>query len=163
MASESILRVNAVDKAFGGIHAVDRCSLTVLPQSITGLIGPNGAGKSTLFNIIAGLYRPDGGEIWFDGTRIDGLPPYQIVHLVLTKTWQIPHELRNLPVLENLVLAAKGNSGERLLNLFFRPRQLKRDEKQWRARPRAVNPVNHRLRLAHKHARTAAPRPKKNL
>src|SRR5207244_4317219 len=74
MASESILRVNAVDKAFGGIHAVDRCSLTVLPQSITGLIGPNGAGKSTLFNIIAGLYRPDGGEIWFDGTRIDGLP-----------------------------------------------------------------------------------------
>src|SRR2546427_2597662 len=133
MASESILRVNAVDKAFGGIHAVDRCSLTVLPQSITGLIGPNGAGKSTLFNIIAGLYRPDGGEIWFDGTRIDGLPPYEIVHLGLTKTWQIPHELRNLTVLENLVLAAKGNSGERLLNLFFRPRQVKRDEKQWRA------------------------------
>src|SRR2546427_432548 len=60
MASESILRVNAVDKAFGGIHAVDRCSLTVLPQSITGLIGPNGAGKHTLFNIVAGLYRPDG-------------------------------------------------------------------------------------------------------
>src|SRR5213593_2647665 len=138
MASESILRVNAVDKAFGGIHAVDRCSLTVLPQSITGLIGPNGAGKSTLFNIIAGLYRPDGGEIWFDGTRIDGLPPYEIVHLGLTKTWQIPHELRNLTVLENLVLAAKGNSGERLLNLFFRPRQVKRDEKQWRARAREV-------------------------
>src|SRR3989441_4252733 len=137
MASESILRVNAVDKAFGGIHAVDRCSLTVLPQSITGLIGPNGAGKSTLFNIIAGLYRPDGGEIWFDGTRIDGLPPYEIVHLGLTKTWQIPHELRNLTVLENLVLAAKGNSGERLLNLFFRPRQVKRDEKQWRAPARA--------------------------
>src|SRR2546422_3269597 len=133
MASESILRVNAVDKAFGGTHAVDRCSLTVLPQSITGLIGPNGAGKSTLFNIIAGLYRPDGGEIWFDGTRIDGLPPYEIVHLGLTKTWQIPHELRNLTVLENLVLAAKGNSGERLLNLFFRPRQVKRDEKQWRS------------------------------
>src|SRR2546422_6290401 len=77
---------------------------------------------------MAGLYRPDGGEIWFDGTRIDGLPPYEIVHLGLTKTWQIPHELRNLTVLENLVLAAKNNSGERLLNLFFRPGQVKRSE-----------------------------------
>src|SRR5438445_13294439 len=107
MASETILRVNAVEKAFGGIQAVDRCSLAVLPRSITGLIGPNGAGKSTLFNIIAGLYRPDGGEIWFDGTRIDGLPPYESVHLGLTKTSQTPHELRNLTVLENLALAAE--------------------------------------------------------
>src|SRR2546428_11309919 len=119
MASESILRVNAVDKAFGGIHAVDRCSLTVLPQSITGLIGPNGAGKSTLFNIIAGLYRPDGGEIWFDGTRIAGLPPYEIVHPGLTKTWQIPHELRDPTGLQNLVLPAQGNSGQRFLHLFL--------------------------------------------
>src|SRR2546425_2795742 len=163
MASESILRVNAVDKAFGGIHAVDRCSLTVLPQSITGLIGPNGAGKSTLFNIIAGLYRPDGGEIWFDGTRIDGLPPYEIVHLGLTKTWQIPHELRNLTVLENLVLAAKGNSGERLLNLFFRPRQVKRDEKQWRGRARPGLNLTHPHGPASEDARTPSPGPKKLL
>src|SRR5438876_1075272 len=61
MASGPILQVNGIEKAFGGIRAVDRCSLAVLPGSITGLIGPNGAGKSTLFNIIAGLYRPDGG------------------------------------------------------------------------------------------------------
>src|SRR5437879_10159509 len=138
MASETILRVNAVEKAFGGIQALDRCSVTVLPQPITGLIGTNGAGKSTLFNIIAGLYRPDGGEIWFDGTRIDGLPPYEIVHLGLTKTWQIPHELRNLTVLENLVLAAKDNSGGRLINLVLRPGQVELDEEQWRARAREV-------------------------
>src|SRR5256712_5718156 len=163
MASESILRVNAVDKAFGGIHAVDRCSLTVLPQSITGLIGRNGAGKSTLFNIIAGLYRPDGGEIWFDGTRIDGLPPYEIVHLGLTKTWQIPHELRNLTVLENLVLAAKGNSGEHLLNLFFRPREVKRDAKQWRARARAALKLTHLDVTANQHARTPSGGQKKLL
>src|SRR5437867_6168837 len=79
MASGPILQVNGIEKAFGGIRAVDRCSLAVLPGSITGLIGPNGAGKSTLFNIIAGLYRPDGGEIWFGDARIDGLPPYEIV------------------------------------------------------------------------------------
>src|SRR2546428_467188 len=163
MASESILRVNAVDKAFGGIHAVDRCSLPALPQSIPGLIGPNGAGKTPLFNIIAGLYRPDGGEIWFDGTRIDGLPPYEIVHLGLTKTWQIPHELRNLTVLENLVLAAKGNSGERLLNLFFRPRQVKRDEKQWRAPARQGLQLTQLAGLANPHARTPSRRQKKTL
>src|SRR5712691_3609620 len=163
MARDPILEVQDIEKAFGGIRAVDRCSLTVLPKSITGLIGPNGAGKSTLFNIIAGLYRPDGGEIWFDGTRIDGLPPYEIVHLGLTKTWQIPHELRNLTVLENLVLAAKGNSGEHLLNLFFRPREVKRDEKQWRARAREVLKLTQLDGLANEHARTLSGGQKKLL
>src|SRR5213080_1992621 len=152
-SQKSILSVDGVEKAFGGIHAVDGCTLTVLPHSITGLIGPNGAGKSTLFNIIAGLYRPDGGEIWFDGTRIDGLPPYEIVHLGLTKTWQIPHELRNLTVLENLVLAAKNNSGERLLNLFFQPGLVRRDEKRWRQRAREVLRLTELDALANEHAK----------
>jgi branched-chain amino acid transport system ATP-binding protein len=152
MASGPILQVSAVEKAFGGIRAVDRCSLAVLPQSITGLIGPNGAGKSTLFNIIAGLYRPDGGEIWFNGARIDGLPPYEIVRLGLTKTWQIPHELRNLTVLENLVLAAKDNAGEQLLNLFFVPGEVKRDEKRCRARAREVLKLTQLEGLANEHA-----------
>src|SRR5947209_19732600 len=163
MAEEPLLTVDRVEKAFGGIHAVDRCSLSVLPQSITGLIGPNGAGKSTLFNIIAGLYRPDGGEIRFNGTRIDGLPPYEIVDLGLTKTWQIPHELRNLTVLENVVLAAKHNSGEHLLNLFARPRQVKADEKQWRARPRETRKLTQLDGLANEHARALSGGQKKLL
>ena len=157
------MTVNAVEKAFGGIRAVDRCSLDVAPKSITGLIGPNGAGKSTLFNIIAGLYRPDGGEIWFNGTQIDGLPPYDIVGLGLTKTWQIPHELRNLTVLENVVLAAKGNSGEHLLNLFFRPRAVKQDEKQWRLRAREILKLTQLDNLANEHARTLSGGQKKLL
>src|SRR2546428_12107095 len=153
MDSGAILRVDAVEKAFGGIQAVDRCSLTVLPKSITGLIGPNGAGKSTLFNIIAGLYRPDGGEIWFNGTQIDGLPPYDIVGLGLTKTWQIPHELRNLTVLENVVLAAKDNPGEHLLNLFVKPREVVRAEKMWRTRARGVLKLTQLDALANEHAK----------
>ncbi len=152
LASPTILEVRDVDKAFGGIRAVDRCSLEVRPQSITGLIGPNGAGKSTLFNIIAGLYRPDGGEISLNGARIDGLPPYAIVKRGLIKTWQIPHELRNLTVLENVVLAAKDNAGEHLLNLFFRPGQVKRDEKRWRARAREVLKLTQLDGLANEHA-----------
>src|SRR5437762_5863097 len=163
MASGPILQVNGIEKAFGGIRAVDRCSLDVAPKSITGLIGPNGAGKSTLFNIIAGLYRPDGGEIWFNGTQIDGLPPYDIVDLGLTKTWQIPHELRNLTVLENVVLAAKGNSGEHLLNLFFRPRAVKQDEKQWRLRAREILKLTQLDNLANEHARTLSGGQKKLL
>lgn len=153
MVATSILEVRDVQKAFGGIHAVDRCTLSVSPGSVTGLIGPNGAGKSTLFNIIAGLYRPDDGEIRFNGARIDGLPPYHIVRMGLTKTWQIPHELRNLTVLENLVLAAKGNSGEHLLNLFFRPAAVKRDEKSARARARKVLALTQLDRLANEHAK----------
>jgi ABC-type branched-subunit amino acid transport system ATPase component len=138
MEGRSILDIRDVEKAFGGIRAVARCSLRVAPRSITGLIGPNGAGKSTLFNIIAGLYRPDAGEIWFDDVRIDGLPPYEIVNLGLTKTWQIPHELRNLTVLENVVLAAKENAGEHLFNLFVQPQRVRSDERRWRARAREV-------------------------
>jgi branched-chain amino acid transport system ATP-binding protein len=148
----ALLEVQDVEKSFGGIRAVDRCSLTVEPQSITGLIGPNGAGKSTLFNIIAGLYRPDGGEIWFAGQRIDGLPPYTIVQLGLTKTWQIPHELKKLTVLENVVLAAKGHHGDRLTNLFLRPVLVRQDERRLRKQAQSVLEMTQLGSLAHEEA-----------
>ncbi len=153
MDPNTILGAERVVKTFGGIVAVDRCTLTVAPKSVTGLIGPNGAGKSTLFNIIAGLYRPDDGAIWFNGKRIDGLPPFEIVRLGLTKTWQIPHELRNLTVLENVVLAAKDNPGEHLLNLFVKPREVVRAEKMWRARAREVLKLTQLDALANEHAK----------
>ena len=162
-AGHPILSVQDVHKAFGGISAVDGCSLSVAPRSVTGLIGPNGAGKSTLFNIIAGLYRPDDGGIWFNDTRIDGLPPYEIVHLGLSKTWQIPHELRNMTVLENLVLGAKENSGEHLLNLFIRPGEVRRDEQRWRARARDVLKLTQLAGLANEHAKSLSGGQKKLL
>jgi len=153
MGDGQMLQVKKVRKSFGGINAVDDCSLTVAEQSVTGLIGPNGAGKSTLFNLVAGLYRPDDGAIWFNQRRIDGWPPYEIVRLGLTKTWQIPHELRNMTVLENLVLAAKRNSGEHLLNVVFLPGQVKRDETAWRARAREVLKLTQLEALANEHAK----------
>jgi ABC-type branched-subunit amino acid transport system ATPase component len=159
----AILRVESVRKSFGGINAVDGCTLSVNPQSVTGLIGPNGAGKSTLFNLIAGLYRPDGGEIWFNNTRVDGLPPYEIVHLGLTKTWQIPHELRNMTVLENLVLGAKHNAGEHLLNLFIRPGKVRQDEKSLRVRAREVLRATQLESLANEHAKALSGGQKKLL
>lgn len=125
-----ILEVRDVSKSFGGLHAVDGCSLTVRPQTITGLIGPNGAGKSTLFNAIVGLYPPDGGEVLFDGRRLDGLPPYEIVRRGVIKTFQIPRELRNMTVLENLMVSGPSVAGERLLDLAFRPRAVRRQERE---------------------------------
>lgn len=163
METKPILATRAVEKAFGGIHAVDGCTLSVAPKSITGLIGPNGAGKSTLFNLVAGLYRPDAGEIWFGDTRIDGVPPYRIVKLGLTKTWQIPHELKNLTVLENLVLAAKGNAGEHITNLFLKPRAVRQGEKAWRARAREVLGLVQLEGLANEHAKALSGGQKKLL
>jgi len=87
-----LLAVERVSKAFGGIQAVDECSIRVDAGSIVGLIGPNGAGKSTLFNLVIGTYAPDAGRIVFRGERIDGLPPYEIVERGLAKTFQIPRE-----------------------------------------------------------------------
>ncbi len=122
-----ILSTLKVSKAFGGIKAVDECTLEVEPGKITGLIGPNGAGKSTLFNVIIGLYPPDRGEVWFEGKRIDGLPPYHVVKLGIAKTFQIPREFEKLTVLENLLVAASMRYGESLVDLLLVPGKVKKE------------------------------------
>ena len=70
--SDAVIDVQNVSKAFGGLQAVNNCSLQVERGSITGLIGPNGAGKSTLFNLVAGNIVPDSGAIVFDGKDVTG-------------------------------------------------------------------------------------------
>ncbi len=136
--TEPILSTRRVSKAFGGIHAVDECTLDVEPARITGLIGPNGAGKSTLFNVIIGMYPPDSGEVWFDGKRIDGLPPYRVVKLGISKTFQIPREFEKLTVLENLLVASSMRYGESLLDLLFVPRKVKKELKSTIGRAEGV-------------------------
>ena len=118
-----ILQVQEVVKKFGGLRALDGCTLDVQPRTITGLIGPNGAGKSTLFNTIMGLFTPDSGAITFNGQRIEGEPAYRLVPMGLVKTFQIPRELRNLTVLENLLIAAKDVPGESLFGLLLKFRE----------------------------------------
>jgi branched-chain amino acid transport system ATP-binding protein len=108
------LRVEDLEKRFGGIVAVDGASFTVERGSITGLIGPNGAGKSTTFNCITGVHRPDGGRIVFEGEEITGLQPETIANRGLVRTFQIARELPEMTVLENMMLAPKGQTGESL-------------------------------------------------
>jgi branched-chain amino acid transport system ATP-binding protein len=112
--SETPLRVEGLTKRFGGITAVDGASFEVERGTLTGLIGPNGAGKSTTFNLITGMLAPDAGTITFDGDDITGHEPYEIANRGLVRTFQIARELGEMTVLENMMLAPKGQRGERL-------------------------------------------------
>ena len=124
----AILTVDGVTKSFGGLRAVDGCSLTVAEGSITGLIGPNGAGKTTLFNIVTGFLSPDSGRIFFRDERIDGLPPHGLFRKGVARTFQIPHELKSMTVLENLMLIPPGQAGEHVWNPWLFPWRVGREE-----------------------------------
>ena len=123
-----MITVSHLHKSFGGIHAVNDASLTIETGSITGLIGPNGAGKTTLFNIIAGLYKPDSGQVVLDGKDITGLPPHELFHRGLLRTFQIAHEFSTLTVRDNLKMVAANQSGEKLLEAWFRPSKVRAQE-----------------------------------
>jgi branched-chain amino acid transport system ATP-binding protein/branched-chain amino acid transport system permease protein len=98
-----LLEVRGVEKRFGGVKAVDGVSLAVERGSISALIGPNGSGKTTLFNLIDGTMPLEKGEIWFDGERIDKLPPYRRAHRGMGRTFQITRLFKQMTVLENVV------------------------------------------------------------
>ncbi len=123
-----MLEIKNLCKRFGGLQAVDNCSMAVNQGTITGLIGPNGAGKTTLFNLITGFYRPDGGEIIFQDRRIDGLQPHQIFRNRIYRTFQITREFSLLTVLENLMLIPPHQAGEKVWNTWFRPSAVRRQE-----------------------------------
>jgi len=102
-----MLAVNQISKAFGGINAVDNCSLGVERGKITGLIGPNGSGKTTIFNMITGFYQPDGGSILFNDRAIHNLLPSQICHRGIGRTFQITRLFWKMTVLENMVVPVR--------------------------------------------------------
>jgi neutral amino acid transport system ATP-binding protein len=103
----TMLQAENVSKSFGGIKAVDSCSVVVKRGSITGLIGPNGSGKTTLFNIITGFYRPDQGTIRLDNQQIQGLKPSQICHRGIGRTFQITRLFWKMTVLENMIVPVR--------------------------------------------------------
>jgi branched-chain amino acid transport system ATP-binding protein len=123
-----MLEINNVHKSFGGLKAVDGCSLSVKEGSITGLIGPNGAGKTTLFNVITGHYKPDEGSIQFKDHEIGGLEPHQIFGKKLYRTFQITREFSQMSVLENLMIMPEGQLGEKIWNTWFKLKGIKKQE-----------------------------------
>jgi neutral amino acid transport system ATP-binding protein len=127
-----IFEARDVVKRFGGIRAVDGATLDVAEGSITALIGPNGAGKTTFFNVITGFYRADGGKAVFEGRRVLGRPPYAIARLGMVRTFQITKALARMPVIDNMMLAAPDQPGERLRNVIFSPGAVRRREAEAR-------------------------------
>jgi branched-chain amino acid transport system permease protein len=98
-----LLEIRGAARSFGGLKAVDGVDLTVSAGTITALIGPNGSGKTTLFNLVTGAMPCSAGEIWFDGTRIDKLKPWERAHLGLGRTFQVTRLFKSMSVLENVV------------------------------------------------------------
>lgn len=102
----SILKVENLNKRFGGIRAISDLTFEVEEGEIFGVIGPNGAGKTTLLNILTGIYGPDSGKVEFQGFSIGGLPTHRICRLGIVKTYQVPRPFPKLTVLENLLVAS---------------------------------------------------------
>ena len=129
-----MIAVENLHMHFGGVRAVDGASLVIERGSITGLIGPNGAGKTTLFNVIAGIHRPTSGTVHLDGEDVTGLRPHELFAKGVMRTFQIAHEFSTLTVRENLMTVPADQSGERLLDVWFRPGKIRAEEEAIRAR-----------------------------
>ena len=122
----SMLEVTGVSKSFGGIQALDTCSVDVLKGSITGLIGPNGSGKTTLFNVITGYELADGGEIHFDGNSITNAKPDQVFRLGIARTFQLTRIFQRLTVIENMHVAAQRRGFKALFDRWSSPHEQRR-------------------------------------
>jgi neutral amino acid transport system ATP-binding protein len=129
-----LLSAKGLSKSFGGIRAVNNAYLEVPQGSITGLIGPNGAGKTTLFNLLSNFIRPDKGEVFLDGQPIHQLPPYQIALKGCVRTFQVARVLSRLTVLENMLLASPGQTGENFLKVWFQGAKIRQQEQENRAK-----------------------------
>lgn len=125
--ANSILTATSISRSFGGVKAVDVTDFAVPQGKLTGLIGPNGAGKSTLFNILTGFEKADSGSWQFLGQDISNLPGYRIARSGLVRSFQLTRLVPGMSVLDNLLLAAPEQRGERLalagLSPTWRPQE----------------------------------------
>ena len=124
----SLLSATQLSKSFGGIKAVNNAQIEVKQGSITGLIGPNGAGKTTLFNLLSNFIKPDSGSVIFDDNPIHHLPPHQIATKGCIRTFQVARVLSRLSVLENMLLATPGQTGENFFKVWLQQSKMRAEE-----------------------------------
>jgi ABC-type branched-subunit amino acid transport system ATPase component len=129
---DPLLHITHLTKHFGGLPALSEVSFRVASGQVTALIGPNGAGKTTLINCLTGVLRPDGGEIFFDGVNIAGLPAHRIARLGITRTFQNLSVFPRLSVLDNVLCGLTTLAGDSLFQALLRPPGLRHRERRLR-------------------------------
>lgn len=131
MTSTAFLEITEVTKTFGGVVAVNGCSMRIREGTVVGLIGPNGAGKSSVIDLVSGFERPDSGSVRFDGVEVVGKRPDVISRMGLIRTFQTPREWRDLSVIDNVRVGKSDLDRESLrrsLTSAARLRRLERDD-----------------------------------
>ena len=123
-----LLDLRKVTKSFGGLTVIDDLDLDVKEGEIVSVIGPNGAGKTTLFNLITGLYRPEAGQILFDGTDVVGRPPHSIAKLGIARTFQTLRLFLNMTVQENVMASQYGRTRTSVIESILRTPRARREE-----------------------------------
>lgn len=126
------LQTNKATIKFGGLIAVNELSIEVKQGEIFGLIGPNGAGKTTVFNLLTGVYEPTSGDVLINGTRVNGMRPYQISRLGVSRTFQNIRLFPSMSVLENVVTACHRHSNQNMIDAVFRLPKYFADERDHR-------------------------------
>jgi ABC-type branched-subunit amino acid transport system ATPase component len=149
----AMLQVEGVSMHFGGLKALDDCTLSVEQGSITALIGPNGSGKTTLFNVVTGFLQATRGRVLFEGQEITNLPIHRIANLGIARTFQVSSLFPKLTVWENLLVAYPHQAGENLWNVFARPGIIRKQEQEQMAR---AHSSLERIGLTHKMEEKAA-------
>ena len=125
-----LLQAESVWMSFGGVHALSGVSFTLEEGEILGLIGPNGAGKTTLFNLVTGIYAPDGGDIRFEGQSIVGLEPHEITARGIARTFQTLRLFLNMTVKENVMAACWSHTKAGIFRSILRTPGMRREEKE---------------------------------
>ena len=125
----AVLEARNVSKRFGGVTAVDQMSFAVAPGEILGLIGPNGAGKTTMFDLLAGSVAPSSGEILLMDRDVTRQASHRRLAGGMGRTFQIPRPFPELSLIDNVLLARQGQSGERLWANFAAPRRVAAEER----------------------------------
>ena len=122
MSERTLLSAEDIGKRFGGVQALADVSFSIRHGEIYGLIGPNGAGKTSLFNVLTGIYEPDGGSFTFDGAPLNRLKPNEVAERGIARTFQNIRLFQNLSALENVMIGRHVRTRAGVFGAIFRDR-----------------------------------------